>query len=266
MQYKNTLIIFLLLVLLVVIYFMQTNKQENMNELPNTKNSIQQISTLYSNIANPFTVNNLNVTGKSNLNGDVNVSNNLQLSNPTNTGTTLSLDGGNLNYSITTNKSGLTLSNVNQNNNTTTLMSIDTSGNINIPNTNIINASGIQLNASGLQLNVPDGLTINGPIKSILPNSTDTTGHGFRVWNQSVWSRDLLTDGVLPNFPSNQWTVICGGAQFTGGDATGVFTYIYNGLWYAGASAGYTGTFIAIPNTFIDGEKVNVNVVSNNLM
>lgn len=260
MQYKNKLIIFLLLVLLVVIYFMQTNKQENMNETINTTNSVQQISTLYSNIANPFTVNNLNITGKSNLNGNVNVSNNLQLSNSTNTGATLSLDGGNLNYSIITNESGLTLSNVNQNNNTTTLMSIDTSGNINIPNTNIINASGIQLNASGLQLNVPNGLTINGPIKSILPNSKDTTGHGFRIWKQGVWGGDLLTDGILPNFPSNQWTVICGGAQFTAGNATGVFTYILNGYWYGQANAGYIGTFVAIPNTFIDGEQVNANV------
>jgi hypothetical protein len=259
MQYKNTLIIFILLVILVVLYFMQTNKQENMNEPTNTTNSVKQITTLYSNIANPFTVNNLNVTGKSNLNGNVNVSNNLQLSNSTNTGTTLSLDGGNLNYSLTTNESGLTLSNVNKNNNTTILMSIDTSGNINIPNTDKINASGIQLNASGLQLNVPNGLTINGPIKSILPNSKDTTGHGFRIWNQSVGGQALLTDGILPNFPSNQWTVICGGAQFTEYNSTGVYTSVSNGYWYGQSDSSnsvmgeYMGTFVAIPNTFING-------------
>jgi hypothetical protein len=152
------------------------------------------------------------------------------------------------------------------------IINFDTSGNINL--------SGHTQNN-----NLTNGLIINGAIKGVLSQSSNNKSTGFRMWTQDaynpnnptygggwsgfylLYSPAQLSDGTYSSFSADDWVVICVGAQFTGGDATYVSTYIQNNIWYTTvgtpntqSKTTYKGTYMAIPKKYF--EYIDKNIYS----
>lgn len=235
MKYIFIIIIVFLLLLLVYSY----NTEEFSTE------SINNITSIYGDNTKKFIANNLDIS-----NTDIN---SIILKNAIN------FPLNNFTYKLKHDTSGLVISLFNINNQKiNTYLTLDYNGNAIFNNDLNINSNlfANNLNVDNTLISKND-LIVNGKIKSVMPNGDK---FGWIIWKQSVGGECLLKHPVSNlTFESSKWVVICGGNQYTGWDATGVYTLIKNGYWYGSAGYGccenagvYMGTFIAIPNSFFD--------------
>jgi hypothetical protein len=170
--------------------------------------------------------------------------------------------------------------NISNQNNFNTLIS-----DINAQNLNLNNKIKVKMldPANVSQVITQNNFTLNN--SDLLNNYTSqnlNSSVGIRVWTQQMYPVSckeqtydspgrttgcktyqygdiLLVDQNGTQYDSDKWIVIAVGHKFTGSDATGVYTYIYNNKWYGSCSGGsYLGTFMVIPKNYFD-DTVNLN-------
>jgi hypothetical protein len=254
---KKYIIIFLLL--LIIILFI-LNKKEN---LPNE--AIQNLSSICTNTTGDVYYNNIDVSGITNMAGNVNIVGNLELSKNSN----LIYKLQNFSYMLSADNTGYNLYYIDRNNNKTKIINFDASGNINLSRHTKNN-------------NLTTGLIMNGPIKGVLSKSSNNKPSGFRMWMQnanntnnvtslqgffipiSQNTQNQLSDGTYSSFSADDWVVICVGAEFISGDSTGVYTFIQNNIWYTnsdgpnGSNGDYNGYYLAIPKNYFEYVDTNL--------
>jgi hypothetical protein len=241
---KNFFIIFIIILLIIIIIFKYIFFESFSNE------SIANITSIYANPQNSFIANNIDISNNANI-------------HKINIGDSLNFPTNNFTYKLKNDISGLTISVFNGSSNIKHL-TLDYSGNAIFHNDLNVNANLITTNAQINNLLTTDDFIIKNKIKSNVNNVT----HGWKIWKQYAGVGVYLLDpsGVNgPGFDTTNWVVICVGNQFTGGNATGVWTLKSNGKWYGtacinsnpgGCPADYIGTFMAIPKNFIDQDSI----------